>query len=383
MIAIKNAKIILENSVLEDGVLLVEKDTIAEVGSAGNISIPENCEIFDADGLYLGPGFVDIHVHGGNGYMFGSNPKEAAEYFLNYGVTTVLATLYYDLGKEEFLTAVKKVKDEILKNGSQSSIAGFYMEGPYMNPKYGASPEKNKWKGEIKEKDYRDIVKEAAAFAKVWAVAPERKGVEDFVRFAKKINPSAVISVGHSEASPVEVRNLKKYGLCLETHCMNATGKPQPQYSGTKTCGPDEACFLDDDMYAELICDSEGIHVSEDLLRLILKVKGKDRVILISDSFVSNEKAPESLSHIKDLQFDSGGNLCGSKLTLNVACRNMIKHTGCSINDVFLMASRNPAKLIGMDNEIGTIKEGKSANLVLIDDEFNVKKVMFNGQFIK
>ena len=374
LIAIKNAKIVLENELLKDAYLLIENDRIKKIGRG---EIPEGAEEIDAKGLYVGPGLVDIHVHGGNGYMFDENPVKAAEYFLKKGTTTLLATLYYNLSKEEFLNAVKRVKKEMGKTGN---IAGFYMEGPYMNPKYGAAPESNKWKGEIKKADYEEIVNEAGNLAKVWVVAPERDGIEEFVKDAKKVNPDAVISAGHSEASPLQIEKLKKYGLKLLTHCMDATGRPEPEFSGTRTCGPDEACFLDDDMYAEIICDSQAIHVNKELIKLIIKIKGKEKVILISDSFALEGKCPDRLSHITDLQFDENGDLCGSKLTLNVACRNVIKHTGCSICDAFLMASTNPAKLLGMDGEIGSISEGKLADLVFVDEEFNVEKVMLKGK---
>ena len=133
---------------------------------------------------------------------------------------------------------------------------------------------------------------------------------------------------------------------------------------------------------AEVICDSQGIHVEPDLLRLILLVKGVDHTVLISDSYVSNEPTPPEFAHITDLQFDANGGLCGSKLTLDVACRNMMKHTGCSMNDAFLLASRNPARAIGLDREVGTLEIGKRANLVIVDGEFNVQSVMLDGRFV-
>jgi N-acetylglucosamine-6-phosphate deacetylase len=105
-------------------------------------------------------------------------------------------------------------------------------------------------------------------------------------------------------------------------------------------------------------------------------------VILISDSFVSEEPTPPEFAHIKDLNFGASGELCGSNLTLNIACANMMKHTGASINDVFLMASRNGAIVAGLDKEIGTIEVGKKANLVIVDNEFDVKKVILEGEFV-
>ena len=86
--------------------------------------------------------------------------------------------------------------------------------------------------------------------------------------------------------------------------------------------------------------------------------------------------------HIKDLNFDANGGLCGSNLTLNVACRNMMAHTGASINDVFLMASRNPANAVGLGDEIGTIEIGKKADLVVVNDNFDIEKIILGGEFV-
>ncbi len=383
MTAIKNARVVLEYEMIDNGVILIDGDRITAVGRADEIAIPESAACYDAKGKYVGPGFVDIHVHGGNGHFFYANPLAAAEFFLAHGETTVLATLYYDLTKPEFISAIERVKAAMGQGMAGNAIGGFYMEGPYMNPKYGACLENNKWRGEIKAEDYAEVVEAAGKDAKVWAIAPEREGIEPFLTKAKLVNPDAVIAVGHSEATPAQVKALKKYGIGLQTHCMNATGRPTPASDGTRTCGPDEACLMDRDIYCEMICDSQGIHVPADMQEFIISVKGIDKVVLISDSYVSDEPTPPEFAHITDLQFDSSGGLCGSKLTLDKACANVMKHIGCSVNDAFLMASRNPARAIGMGGEIGSIAVGKRADIVIVDDGFNVENVMLKGKFLK
>ena len=106
-----------------------------------------------------------------------------------------------------------------------------------------------------------------------------------------------------------------------------------------------------------------------------------DKVILISDSYVGDGTAPEKYKDVTDLSFDSNGAIAGSKLTMDIACRNIMTHTNCGICQAFLMASTNPAKAIGLDNEIGSVEEGKKANLVFVDDMFNVNKVMLVGYY--
>lgn len=379
MVCVHNAKVVLETGILWDGLILLDGDRIAEVGSRREVQIPADAEMIDAGGAYVGPGFVDIHVHGGNGHMFDTEPLQAAEHFLRNGETTILATLYYNLSKEGFLESIQKVQEAMAAGGAGDAIAGMYMEGPYMNPKFGAMPERNKWKGGISMDAYKEVVDAAGTDAFVWAVAPEREGIAEFVKYAGAVNPHAVFSVGHSEATPAQIRKLKRYGLCLQTHCMDATGSFS-EWVGTRGAGPDEACLTDPDMYAELICDSGAVHVNRDLVNLVVRTKGVDKVVLITDSFVSDLPAPEKLKHITDLIFDENCWLSGSKLTMNVACRNLMAHTNCGIAQAFLMASRNPARAIGLDDEIGTIEPGKRANLVFVDDMFNVKNVMLGGK---
>lgn len=379
MICIENAKVVLENGILWDGVILTEDDRICAVGKRGEITIPQDATVVDAHGAYVGPGFVDIHNHGGNGCGFVTDPVGAAQFFLQHGQTTILATPFYQLNKMEFIDATKRII-AAMQTPEGANIAGCYMEGPYMNPKYGANAELNQWKGPIKSEDYMELVDCAGSVAKVWAIAPEREGIEPFLSYARKVNPDVTFAVGHSEATPAQVRKLKKYGLTLQTHCMDATGR-LPVWAGTRSCGPDEACMLDNEMYAELICDSMGVHVNPDLQRLILQNKGIDKVVLITDSTVSDSESPESLRHVTDLNFDNFGGINGSRMTMDVACRNIMTHTNCGIAQAFLMAARNPARAIGMDDQVGTIEVGKKANLVFVDDMFHVQKVMLNGAF--
>lgn len=377
---IKNARVVLEHEILEEGAIIVEEERIVAVGRHADMAAPDDALVIDAEGNYVGPGFVDLHVHGGGQAMLYAEPEKASRHFLEHGETTILAALYYDLSKEQFLHSVRCIK-RAMECGNAPNLAGIYMEGPYMNPKYGASPEKNKWRAKIDRNDYQEIVDAAGTLAKIWVIAPERDSVARFVQYAKAVHPHAVISVGHSEATPEQVRAFQPYGLMLQTHCMNATGR-MGKRGGVRGCGPDEACLLDDDMYAEIICDSRAIHVKKDMLRLLLKVKGVGKLVLITDSFESDELPPEDLREVPDLMFDANGGLSGSKLTMEMACRNMIGHTSCSVPEVFRMASLNPARVLRMDGEIGSICAGKRADMVFVDCGFNVKTVMKNGNVL-
>ena len=136
-------------------------------------------------------------------------------------------------------------------------------------------------------------------------------------------------------------------------------------------------------MYAELISDSCAIHVHPEMQQLLLHTKGLHRMVLISDSTVYDNPIPEQYAHVTDLNFDHNGTIAGSKLTMDMACRNIMTHTNCGIAQAFVMASTNPAKVVGLDEELGSIEKGKVADLVFVDDRFHVKKVMLAGKVCK
>ena len=374
---VNNARIVLENGIIWDGVIVIENGKIKNIGNSQDVDIPLNSYVIDAKDAYVGPGFVDIHTHGGNKHSIYEETEDAVDFFLRHGTTTILASPPYSLDFDGFMKAISTVKEAY---GKCKTLKGLYMEGPYTNAKYGSHSYLNSWRGPIDEKQYKMIVDEAGDVAKVWTIAPEREGILPFMEYARKVNPDTIFAIGHSEATPQQIRDLgTKYKPALMTHMMNATGR-QTGSGGIRGYGPDEYCFADCDMYAEMISDSQGVHVSSDLQRMIVKNKGVERVVLITDSTVFESEAPPEYSHVKDLNFDEQGGVAGSKLTMNQACKNIMTHTNCGITQAFIMASLNPAKVIGMDDEIGSIEVGKKADLVFVDDKFNIQQVMLGGK---
>ena len=373
---IENAQVVLENGIIWDGVILLSGDRIVVAGKKADIDIPDDADRIDAEGAYVGPGFVDIHVHGGGGYLTYKEPEKAARFFLKHGTTSLLATPLYTQPLDDFLDSIRLIKEDMK---SSKIIKGMYMEGPYMNPKYGSFADKNPWRGPIDPAQFTLLVDEAGNDARVWAVAPERPDIVPFLEYARRVNPDVVFAVGHSEATPAQIRALGRYKPTIQTHSMCATGR-LPVYEGTRSYGPDEYCFRDNSIYTEMISDSCGIHVSPDMQQLLIHNKGIDKTILITDSTVFDFPSPDNLAHVTDLNFDHNGGIAGSKLTMNQACRNIMSSTNCGIAQAFIMAATNPARAVGLGDELGSIEPGKIADLVFVDDRFNVKKVMLCGE---
>ena len=378
MIAIKNATLVMRDHFIPEAVLFVEDGKIVDFGEMRKKKIPEGCEIYDADGLYVGPGFVDIHTHSDGKVFFQDNPKLACRHHLKHGTTTLFPALYYSMDTAGYLKSIKTLKDAMNDDDCQN-IGGLYMEGPYLNPKFGCDRESNPWQGPVDKEKHQPIIDAAYDVAKVWALAPERENIIEFVKDVKAKNPLAVFSVAHSEAAPADIEALMPYGLSIGTHHTNATGD-RPMYPECRGVCVDETVNYNNDIYAELICDSRGIHVDPYMLRLVRKIKGDDKIILISDAYACDGPIPEGYDDVDDINFDFAGEIAGSKMTLDIACRNMIKHTGASLVDVFKFASTNPAKATRLLDR-GEIAIGKRADLVICDYKMQVSRVMLLGKW--
>ena len=378
MKAIINAELVMRDHLIPEAVLFVEDGVITGFGQMRSTPIPEDCEILDAKGLYVGPGLVDIHCHAGDHKRFEEDPITAAKVHLRNGTTTILATMGYRLSVDQYRECIDRVR-EAMGKPQGANIGGIYMEGPFINPNYGSNAHLNPWAGRgVQQEDYEPILEKLGDLVKVWAVAPELDDIEAFVKAAKKSNPAVRFAVGHSESTPQQIEALMPYGLCIGTHHTNATGTIV-KYPECRGVCVDEAVNYHREIYAELICDKKGIHVDPYMLRLVRRIKGDDRIILISDSTVGKGPVPgPGYEGADDINFDMVGEISGTKNTLYAVCYNMMVHTGASIVDVFRFGSANPAKAVGFTDR-GEIRRGLRADLVIVDGKLNVKTVILKG----
>lgn len=376
--AIINTTIVMTDHLIPNASIVIEDGVIVDFGKKINT---EGMEIIDAHGAYTGPGLIDIHTHADGDTFFTEDPIKVSKRLLSHGITDVMPALYFSSAREQLISEINLIKNAA-ESGEAPNIIGLYMEAPYMNPKFGCNKENNPWRFPIKKDDYMPVLEAGGDFVRVWVLAPERENIEEFVKDAKAVNPKAVFSVGHSEASPSDIEKLIPYGLKLATHHMNATGRIE-KYPECRSACVDEAALYNDSIYVELICDKVGIHVEPYLQRLIKKIKGDDKLILISDAYVDHGPVPpgDLYEGADDINFDFTGEIAGSKMILNGSCRNMMVHTGASLCQVFKYASTNPAKMLGLTDR-GEIAVGKRANLLSVDAEFNVKAVYLNGNSI-
>ena len=381
MKAIVNTKLILEDGIIFDGTLLTDGERIAEVGRACDVTVPDGAEIIDAHGKYTAPGLIDIHNHGSSEHLFADDPLACCEHFILHGQTTVLPTFYQTLTAERMAKGAAMIR-EASKKGVGRIMDGLYMEGPYMSCN-DSQKEEIVWTGDIKAEDYIPLADALGDMVRVWAIDPARPKIDEFMEYIKERFPDAIFAIGHSKATAAECRRVKKYGVRVQTH-HGDSGRPKGRAQGTPGAGCDVFTLYDPDIYAELICDETGIHVIPDLIKSVVKTKGVERMILITDSMVKlgDYKNDESAGiwFGPDLNYDAMGRLSGSHLTLDCACRNLMTHTGYGLCHAIRFATANPARMLGIDGKVGTLEKGKLANLIIIDDAVNVERVILEGE---
>jgi N-acetylglucosamine-6-phosphate deacetylase len=378
--AVINAKIVLPDGIT-DGNILVENEKILAVGK---VLPPKDSRIIDVKGAYAGPGYIDIHCHGGGEYNAHEKPYEAGRCHLNSGTTSQILSLAYNLSKEEFFSGIENIKKAMLR--PDNNIAGIHFEGPYTNPKYGAAAKKA-WK--LDKEDYIGMFDIAKGLVLQCTFAPELPGIDEYAGYAR--TQGIALAAGHTEMSPEILEKAVENGVTIVTHLFDAMGchlgNESISCTGIIQDTAADAVLARNDLYVELICDSRAIHVKPSNLRLAVKAAGADKVILITDySYSSHNPSDYPQDDIRssiDLNFNEAGELSGSKLTMELACRNMKQHTNSSVLDIFKMASRNPAMAMGIYDTVGSLEAGKYADIVICDENMIIEQVYFKGMPVR
>ena len=325
----------------------------------------------------LVPGFIDIHTHGAMGFDTCDNNldgyEEMSKYYASKGVTSFLLTTM-TIKKEELIETLKCASKYISQNRGASYPQGIYLEGPFINSeKKGAQLESAILPPSMK--DFDDFYAAANGKIKVAVCAPEVQGALAFSQNASKL---ARISIAHTNASYEEAMAGIAAGFTGVTHFFNAMTGYMHRIPGVIGAN------FDSDIYSEIICD--GFHVHQCNVRNTFKIKGPDRVMLISDSMKAAgmpngtyDLGGQDVFHKDGVAVLADGMLAGSASNLHICVKNCISW-GIADKTVFRAASINPARYIGVDGETGSIKLGKFADLVLLDKEYNIVKTFVKGK---
>ncbi len=377
MLAFINVELVLRDHYLPKAYLLTENDIIKDFGPMKQFVCPEGAEVIDGHDLYLAPGMFDTHTHACAAIRFVYDPVTPAAEALRHGATSVLATTSERHPFPEMMAGIRRIRAAI-HDGSAPNLVGINMEAPYTSDKYGSPLGAHHWTHMLKPEIYNQLIEACGDDVYLWTVAPELPGIEEFVKAAHAANPRAKFAVGHSEASPEQTERLIPYGMCVGTHHTNATGD-LVKYPECRGVCVDETVNYHSEFWAEIISDSLGVHVDPYNQRLIRKIKGDERIVLITDATDCDGAPLPGLEDVTDINFTAEGDVSGSKLTMDAAVRNWMTHTGASLAEAFRLAAYNPAMETGFTDR-GEIAVGKRADLLLIDHHVNIKEVYLAGK---
>jgi N-acetylglucosamine-6-phosphate deacetylase len=382
-----NGRIITPNRIIDGGVVLISNGKIIAV-SENNIEAPEAIAI-DARGKYISPGFIDIHVHGGAGHDFMDNTVEAfleiAKIHARHGTTAMLPTTLTS-SKADLIETLKVYETSERKNLNGSQFIGMHLEGPYLalaqcgaqDPRYIRDPE---------PEEYKEIIASSTAI-KRWSAAPELQGALEFGNYIT--SKGILAAIAHTDAVYDEVLTALENGYTLVTHLYSAMSGVTRR-NAFRYAGVIESAFLIDELDVEIIAD--GIHVPPPLLKLVYKIKGPEKIALITDAMRAAGMPPgESIlgslkNGLKVIVEDNVAKLpdrtsfAGSVATMDRAVRTMINAADIPLIEAVRMAATTPAAIMKIENK-GSLVSGKDADVLLFDDNIHISMTIIKGKIV-
>jgi N-acetylglucosamine-6-phosphate deacetylase len=383
-----NGKILTPYRTIQRGTVVVSEGRIVSV-CEGDVDVAGAMEI-DAGGCYISPGFIDIHVHGGGGADFMDGSVDAfltvARTHARYGTTSMLPTTLTS-EKEELFHTLDLYRKANQENRSGAQFLGIHLEGPYFamnqrgaqDPRYIRNPD---------PAEYQDILAYSSDIRR-WSAAPELEGAIEFARYLK--SKGILVALAHTDAIYEEALLGFENGFTLATHfysCMNGvTRKTVYRYAGVVECA-----YLIDEMDVEVIAD--GIHCPPPLLKLIYKIKGVDRIALITDSMRAagmpeGESILGSLSNGLKVIVEDGvaklpdrSSFAGSVATADRLVRTMVTKAEVPLLNAVRMITRTPASILGIADRKGSLVAGLDADIVIFDEQIRVQKTIVGGRLI-
>jgi N-acetylglucosamine-6-phosphate deacetylase len=382
-LAIFAKEIITPETIIPQGVVLVEGKKILQVGSRSTVRVADDeFEMLHFEGQTLVPGFIDVHIHGGQGRDVMEGSLEAIEvvskFLAAHGTTSYLATTV-TASPIVTIQAVENLGKLISQDTGGARVLGLHLEGPFISQeKRGVHPSEH-----IRPPSTRifdELVKMSNNQVKLITLAPETPGGLDFIRHIRA--KGILVSLGHSNATGEVARQAIQAGASNATHTFNAMRNFNHREPGILG-----AVLTDSRIWAELIAD--GVHVDPVAIQMLLKCKGPRRILLITDA-LSAAGMPDGDYQLGSLPIRVSEGVCrsregvlaGSTLTQDRALRNIVSWTGLPLEEAVYMVSRNPAESVGVSGFKGSIQAGYDADLVLLNYDLSVQATVCEGAFV-
>lgn len=387
-IKIVNGRLISPFRIVENGTLLIEDGRIVEI-SHENIDFPR-ARLIDAGNNYVSPGFIDMHTHGGGGHDFMDGTTDAflevAKIHAQHGTTAMVPTTL-TAETDDLLQTFSVYSHAKKLNSEGAQFLGLHLEGPYfsMNQRGAQDPRYIRIPG---RDEYETILSHSPDIIR-WSAAPELYGAMEFGRFLSE--KGILAAIGHSDATSEQVAEALENGFTHLTHLYSGMSGVMRR-NAFRFAGVIESAYLYDQLTVEIIAD--GIHLPASLLQLIYKQIGPARIALITDSMraAGMESGESVLGSLKDglnvIVEDGVAKLpdrtafAGSIATADRCVRTMVQQAGVPLLHAVQMMTSTPARICKVDRNKGTLTAGKDADLVIFDDNIQVKATIINGHVI-
>ena len=384
-----NGNVILPHRIINNGCVFIEDGIIKEISEK---KIRAKADVtLDANGNYISPGFIDIHIHGGGGSDFMDGTVKdfltIAETHLQHGTTSMVPTTL-TAEKEDLLEILSVYRHAQTQNKNGAQFLGMHIEGPYFamsqkgaqDARYIRKPDK---------KEYQEIIQKQGDVIARWSAAPEIEGALEFGNYltANNILPA----IAHTDAIYEDVVKAFEKGYSLATHFYSAmsgvTRRNAYRYPGVI-----ETVYLMDAIDVEVIAD--GVHLPAPLLQLIYKIKGPDRIALITDAMraacqkTNNSILGSKKDGLKVIVEDGVAKLpdrtsfAGSVATTDRLVRTMHKIAGIPLIETVRMMTLTPARIMKKQNQKGSIARGKDADIVIFNDNIEIKSTIVKGEIL-
>ncbi len=376
---IKNGLVYIDRRFVEKTVVI--HDGKIELLDAG-CKIPEDAKVYDATGKKIVPGFIDIHTHGSMGVDVNAATAEDLETICKFvaskGTTSWFCSVLTDT-KEQTMWCIDQFKKHQKMDSKGANLLGIHLEGPFLSSEYkGAMPEYLLMKPNMQLlEEYQE---RADGNIKYITISPEVEGIADDIPAMNKLG--ITVAIGHSGADYDTSWKAINNGAECCTHTFNAMKLLHQHFPAIM------GAALESDIYCEAICD--GRHLHPGTVRLLIKTKGIEKVVAITDSIMAAGLPDGNYKlGVNDVVVENGdakladtGVRAGSTLTQDVALKNLLAFTGRPLEEVLMMLTENPAKLLKIFDTKGSIANGKDADLVVLNEENEIADVFVNGRKI-
>ena len=387
-----NGRLILPDGQIEDGkVVFCQDGKIVSITNLKDYVFSVNDVVVDAEGHYVAPGFIDIHVHGGGGHDFMDGTVEAflgaARAHAEHGTTSMIPTTL-TCPDEELFRSFEVFREACRLNENGAQMLGMHLEGPYFNHKQAGAQDPLYLKNPTPE-HYNEILEKGADVISRWSAAVELEGADGLGEALKE--HGIVASIAHTDAVYDEIVEAHEAGFNLMTHFYSAMSSVTRR-NARRYAGAVEAGYMLDDMSVEIIAD--GIHLPKPLLQFVYKFKGPKKTALCTDA-MRGAGMPEGVYNLGSLEkgqpviVEEGvaklmdrSAFAGSVATADRLVRTMITLAEVPLADAVMMMTSTPARILGIQDSKGSLAEGLDADIVIFDENINIHKTIISGNVI-